>query len=1722
MLFSHRLFASVVVVGALAGASCGVVGPGLSDLPGGIAVARFPKAQRDLLRVTAAIDGGVLAEQDLILADDTHLSGDLALNNVAEDGTHAGHLRIYGRFEAGGGEVLLGQLDFDVDVKAKGQTRLNFSKSDDFDTCGADAPPCAARFDANRNGISNLKDLLPEDADGRSVDPAPEAPFARMAPDQLELAAATAVGAFERRLVVIENNGENSARIERIDVVGAPGLGVSLFSIDDVGPPPRRSLDGEVLGDGGLLQPTQDAFLAVTFAPTNSFFAIGAVHVSLVDVVTGVRQTANMRVLRDGDPQQDPNITAPDAFAAADLAGAAVPVRVLPVANLVSGAPIVSDNPESDDTGLALLGETLIAGPAADDSEGVARTLPADAAFLIEVPPGYRLAVSLDALASDVDIALLHLGAGDVVDGLACSACVSANAGASAEGTELLNSDPAGTPNQRLVLLLGRVDVGDEPTRVPFSLSALLSKTPEFLDDDPVAPSTGPLEGGIPVTLRGRGIIAGASVTVGGAAAQDVSVDVDSAGLALISLTLPPGSLDPGRNPATIVVQNPGAAEGGDGQAATLANAFVYQPPAPRLIGLAPPLVPIADGVVPNLTLIDGAAFSSRFGPPVVEVDGIAVAATFVDAAHIAFVPPAASAFTPALTASTDVFVRVKNSVDAAGTLGASSNGVPLSYRVREGQPPVVTSVTPDRGSTEGGDVVTIVGTDFRTGLLVFVGGLAAAVTQVDALTLDVVLPPHAGAGAVDVLVMNRDGQSGSSQLTYQVTPPSVTSLFPATIATASASTFVVLRGAGLRADADVHFVDEAGTRDLLAVSVAASAGNAFITAPQLDVLGAWHLVIDGVAGAAGADPCGARAGRNGANGRFCVEAGGAPPVIQALDPASGAAGGGTEVTLFVSGRSDARVVVGNIVLDSDDVVVTLGAPDQLRFTMPPAETAAGGTIEVRVTNDDGQSTSASFVYVADSVLTPRIDDVDPARVSGVRSQTLRLQVAGLAGRFQVLLNGVPLAATTTATQGIIEVVVPARAPGTYALTLQNDGGVTASFPLLVTGPARAVLLSSTTFHAQVAGDLIAINGAALDVDPVESVLLRVAGGTLATRVVDVADQAITIEMPAVATAATSVLEIHFVGDAQPTLLSPPITGRQPQIHFVDVGSRAASGNISVVFVGDALNPARLETVLLAPVGGGPPIPCGVDANEIGETSGACVTLVPPRSGVDYAMNLVYDGTFAGQAQEVTISETFVIDGGADGGVGLLDPLVLTPINALPDVPDLSGFALLFGLPGAALGDAPGTLRISDDGDSALVLGAAVVVAEGVIGVVCGPAPAGPLGFGLYQAQLFDQNDVLVATTTGATLEVATPRVDTAPLEVTWPAPFVVAGILAPLDGLAALRVDEPDFRVDLTTTPTTDGGLSATSSRPLGDGDWLLCTPAQLDADACDDDAPTIRVQGLAAQLEPNDDDANASAIRVGSSATGTLSASDVIDSWFLWGQPRDPVRVDVEVLGCTAGQRPTVTLRRRGNAAPVRAATAPQGRCVVEVALPLDVVGDWVIDVRTATAAQAASYALRVENAPTDNNGDDVPGGAAELLGAPGPAGGGTLGAPDLRDHWVFTVPEGSDEWLGVLEAEPCDSDPVLTPLFCLDAGDPSTCAPLGGRSVVGVGCVAVAVDVDDPGRIIWRIDLPSGNAPLGYTFATISSTCGDGFIEGAEECDDLNRADADGCSSACLIED
>lgn len=88
-------------------------------------------------------------------------------------------------------------------------------------------------------------------------------------------------------------------------------------------------------------------------------------------------------------------------------------------------------------------------------------------------------------------------------------------------------------------------------------------------------------------------------------------------------------------------------------------------------------------------------------------------------------------------------------------------------------QPPTVSAVIPNSGTTAGGTAVTITGTNFRAGAGVTFGGTAAtSVVVVNSTTITAVTPARS-TGAVSVAVNNSDGTSATRSNGYFYAPPS-------------------------------------------------------------------------------------------------------------------------------------------------------------------------------------------------------------------------------------------------------------------------------------------------------------------------------------------------------------------------------------------------------------------------------------------------------------------------------------------------------------------------------------------------------------------------------------------------------------------------------------------------------------------------------------------------------------------------------------------------------------------------------------------------------------------------------------------------------------------------------------------------------------------------------------------------------------------------------------
>jgi len=105
-------------------------------------------------------------------------------------------------------------------------------------------------------------------------------------------------------LVVLENSGEHDVDIVSAAVVGGQGFAISI--LDPGGQsvaPPGRALAAESFQD---IAPGQEAFVAVSFTPVNSFVTTGALFVRVRDTVTLVEQTARVKLIANPEGELRP------------------------------------------------------------------------------------------------------------------------------------------------------------------------------------------------------------------------------------------------------------------------------------------------------------------------------------------------------------------------------------------------------------------------------------------------------------------------------------------------------------------------------------------------------------------------------------------------------------------------------------------------------------------------------------------------------------------------------------------------------------------------------------------------------------------------------------------------------------------------------------------------------------------------------------------------------------------------------------------------------------------------------------------------------------------------------------------------------------------------------------------------------------------------------------------------------------------------------------------------------------------------------------------------------------------------------------------------------------------------------------------------------------------------------------------------------------------------
>ncbi len=317
---------------------------------------------------------------------------------------------------------------------------------------------------------------------------------------------------------------------------------------------------------------------------------------------------------------------------------------------------------------------------------------------------------------------------------------------------------------------------------------------------------------------------------------------------------------------------------------------------------------------------------------------------------------------------------------------------------------------------------MTITGTGFLSGATVKLGGTAATgVTVVSSTSITATTSAHS-AGAVNVVVTNSDGQSGtlSNGYAYVSPAPTVSSITP-NLGPTAGGTAVTITGTSFASGTTVSFDGTAAT----GVNVASSTS---ITAKTpAHAAGAVNVVVTNSDGQT--DTL--------SNGYTYVPA----PTVSSITPNSGPASGGTGLTItgagFLAGATvslDGTAATGVSVTSGTSITAT-------------APAHAAGAVSVVVTNTDGQTGTLSNGYTYGSGLGLVLSGPGSATVSPGQSATFNFHIGGdgMSGTATVSCTGAPAKSTCSAPASIpfdsntatdFSVTVTTTAPSTGSLRL--------------------------------------------------------------------------------------------------------------------------------------------------------------------------------------------------------------------------------------------------------------------------------------------------------------------------------------------------------------------------------------------------------------------------------------------------------------------------------------------------------------------------------------------------------------------------------------------------------------------------------------------------------------------------------------------------------------
>lgn len=558
---------------------------------------------------------------------------------------------------------------------------------------------------------------------------------------------------------------------------------------------------------------------------------------------------------------------------------------------------------------------------------------------------------------------------------------------------------------------------------------------------------------------------------------------------------------------------------------------------------LAPEITKITPNTGPTggttAVVIDGVGFSS-LGTLTVTAGG--VAATAVTRVS----PTQIKATFPANTAGLkDVVVTLYNAGSAPTVYPITKTGGFLY--IEASSAPTLTAVLPAKGSTAGGNTVTVYGTNLRgtdgNAATITFDGIPATnvVVAVDRKSATVTVPAHA-AGAVTVAVQTTNGSAAKpSAYTYAVAP-TITSIVPNS-GVVPGGTAITINGTNFGSGNPVVTV---GGQPALCTRLVSPTQIEAVT--PAGTAGAVNVVVDPGTGV------GSATSTNG----YTYVAATSSPVISSISPSSGLVTGGTSITITTTGAFPAgtpTVLIGNICATN----VT-----RVSSTVVTAVTPVGtvGAKDLSVTFGTSYSSSVGgFTYSA----APAVSSVSPARggTTGNTAVTITGVGFGNSGTPTVTFGGVSATSIVRVNDTTITAVTPPNSSGAKAVVVTPSGGSAITKASAFTYDLPTITLITPNSGPTTGGNRVIIDGTGFGHTGTPTVtfggraatdVVRVsATRVLATTPLGVAGKPTVIVTPAVGTgsASTTTLFTYLL-----KRITPVITSQSPSWVSASGGTR--------------------------------------------------------------------------------------------------------------------------------------------------------------------------------------------------------------------------------------------------------------------------------------------------------------------------------------------------------------------------------------------------------------------------------------------------------------------------------------------------------------------------------------------------------------------------------------